>query len=326
MIKKFRSVPVHLLQLEALLRRLSVRHPARNEIENEFVRRSSGYRGEQSLDYYLRQIPRSDHFIFQDIRLPHARNGFFQIDTLLLSSRYFIIFEAKNIAGSLHFDEHQLLRTYQETEEAFPNPIVQAENQQFHMENFIKNHLNIRLPSASFVVVTNNESIIKYDPNYRKSMQRVIRPPAIRQNTEMMMNKFRHKLLKANDLERLNQLISKFVTPPSLDISSKFPVKGSHILPGMHCSNCKSLSVLRLNTKWRCRNCRQVDDKAPIHALMDYSLLKSRTITNRQCREFLRIPSISITSKLLTSLQLPYRGTYKDRTYHLSLEQLQKWL
>ncbi|MFB4163278.1 nuclease-related domain-containing protein [Alteribacillus sp. JSM 102045] len=51
---------------------------------------AAGYRGEKSLDYYLSFLPENECLIFNDLRLPH-KNYFFQIDILVLSTRFHLI-------------------------------------------------------------------------------------------------------------------------------------------------------------------------------------------------------------------------------------------
>lgn len=190
LIKKIRGIPIRILKLEALLRRLPLNHFQRAEIEKELARRYAGYRGEQSLDYYIAQIPQKDMLIFQDLRLPLSKDSFFQLDVLLLSPQLFIILEAKNIGGTICIDENQLLRILDDKEESFTNPIQQVENQQYHLGNSINTHTNIKLPNTSFVVMTNSSAIIKPNPNYRAFAQKVIRPPAIRQRVDAFRRKY----------------------------------------------------------------------------------------------------------------------------------------
>ncbi|MBW8351459.1 NERD domain-containing protein, partial [Bacillus sp. IITD106] len=135
MIKKFREIPIKILVLEALLRRLPFSHPKRNLLQEELNISYAGYRGEQSMDYFLGQLPQNNYLIFQDLRIPLSENAYFQIDILLLTQSFFIIFEAKNISGHLYFDFNQLIRTLDDKEETFHDPIVQVQNQQYHLAN-----------------------------------------------------------------------------------------------------------------------------------------------------------------------------------------------
>ncbi|WP_218970926.1 nuclease-related domain-containing protein [Peribacillus kribbensis] len=104
MITKQRTIPLIILKLDSLLRRLPPTHPKRILIQGDFAKRMAGYKGEQALDYYLNQLSPSDFLILHDLRLP-SEPYFFQIDTLLLTTRYLLILEIKNIAGTLYFEK-----------------------------------------------------------------------------------------------------------------------------------------------------------------------------------------------------------------------------
>ncbi|MFD1707466.1 nuclease-related domain-containing protein [Siminovitchia sediminis] len=323
MVKKHRKFPIAILMLEALLRRLHPQHPSRAKIKFDLRVRRSGYYGETQLDYHMAHLPRKNHYIFHDLRLPLTNKDFFQIDSLLLSSSYFMIYEAKNHAGTLTFEEQQMLQTYEGYTESYPNPIVQAENQQYHMEKFIGKHFGFTLPGTSFVVVTNPSSIIKFATHYEQiASRKVIRPLAIRQKSEGFWDHHPIPLLSHANLQKLCRLLLKLHTPLNTNIFKTFDVKKSDILPGVFCSNCQSLSMARVFGTWKCRRCRYLDKHAHIPALADYYLLNGDTITNRQLRQFLQLDSVTVATNLLGALRLPFDGTFKDRKYYLSLERL----
>ncbi|RST58191.1 NERD domain-containing protein [Siminovitchia terrae] len=327
MIKKFRRIPLKILIMEALLRRIPPNHPSKFHIEEELRFRKAGYRGELSLDYHLSQLPQNEHFIFHDLRLPLWNNTFFQIDALLLSRHYFTNYEAKNHTGTLTFEEQQMLQTYKGRTESYPNPITQAENQQYHLENLIRKKLDIILPGTSFVVVTNPSSIIKFDPQYEKiASKKVIRAAAIRQNSELFWTKQQKQLISYADLQKISQLLLKLHTPSKPDILQEFRVDKSDIHPGVYCDKCKLLSFKRAFGTWKCNKCGFADKMTHVQALIDHLLLNGNTITNSQFRYFLQFDSVTVATHLLGSLNLPFEGTFKDRKYHLSLEALKKWI
>ncbi|MGG1572383.1 nuclease-related domain-containing protein [Fictibacillus sp. NRS-1165] len=84
MIVKPLKIPLIIEKTEALLRRLPQHHPKRPIIEKELASRYKGYRGEQSLDFYLQELPPKNHLIFHDIRLS-VLNTEFQMDLLILT-------------------------------------------------------------------------------------------------------------------------------------------------------------------------------------------------------------------------------------------------
>jgi len=144
LIIKNRLIPIRIRLNEALIRRIPAAHPQRSTIEGDLAKRRAGYRGEQSLDYYLSHLPDKEFTILHDLRLFNG-STYFQIDTLILSPYFALIIEVKNILGTLLFDEtfNQFIRTRNEKEEGFPNPLIQAKRP----ENTIKNLVNPKLSS-----------------------------------------------------------------------------------------------------------------------------------------------------------------------------------
>ncbi|MBS4204485.1 nuclease-related domain-containing protein [Lederbergia citrea] len=323
MIKKMREMPVIILKLEALLRRLSLKHQRRKSIEEELAMRYAGFRGEQALDYHIAQIPQKNHFIFQDLRLPLSKDSFFQIDILLLSQQYFIILEAKNIAGTIFIDQNQLLRTLDEKEDSYPNPIQQVENQQYNLDELIENHCKIKLPSTSFVAMTNPSSIIKPNPQYSAVAKNVIRPAAIRQRFGDVNNSYQKELIEKKEMQKLSRLLIGMHTPSDPDILKQFQIGKGEILTGIYCDQCNNLSMTKRQRVWDCTICSYTSKNAHIQALIDYRLLIGPTISCKQCSSFFQISS-SISSKLLRSLNLNFFGEGKNRAYKLELEDLQK--
>ncbi|MBS4216873.1 NERD domain-containing protein [Bacillus sp. FJAT-49711] len=326
MIKKHREIPIKILILEALLRRLPLLHSKRGLLQEELSKCYAGYRGEQSMDYYLAQLPQRNFLIFQDLRLPLSENAYFQIDILLITPSFFIIYEGKNISGHLYFDFNQLIRTLDEIEETFSDPIVQVQNQQYHLGNLLKKHFNKSLPNTSFVVVTNPSSKIEINSNYRTAFEKVIRNPAILQKTEHFSGKHHKEIFDKKELQKLSRILHKLHTPALPNVLEQFNITKDEILQGIYCEGCQSLTTARLQRKWQCTKCGIENTDAYIHALIDYFLLNGKKITNQQCRDFLQLPSNSISSKLLRSLNLSFEGNYRNRVYFLSLNDLQKRL
>ncbi|MCR2821505.1 nuclease-related domain-containing protein [Lederbergia panacisoli] len=324
MAKKIRTIPLIIFMLEALLRRLPQNHLKRGDIEEELSRRWAGFRGEQSLDYYVEGLlGRGQYVVFHDLRLPISDEKFFQINTLILTSSYFIILERKNMLGELFFDPNQLERKLDDKVDIFPNPILQAENQQYFLTALLEKHAVPRLPNTSFVVITNPKSIIKPNPNYPAVSQKVIRPPNIRSKLEMVSNKYSNPVLDKKDIQRITRLLLKLHTPAWPNVE-RFGITEDELLPGMYCDECKQLSIKRKGKSWVCEICDRKDKSALRNALIDYVLLVGSKITNSKFRKFVGISSVHVASKILKSLNLLYKGDRRHRKYELKLDNLQK--
>ncbi|MBS4209570.1 nuclease-related domain-containing protein [Bacillus sp. FJAT-50079] len=323
LIKKYRDIPYRVLKLEALLRRLLQDHAIREQIEADLGARQAGIRGEKALDYYIAQITEKGHFIFQNLRLPLPNGSFFQIDILFLSQRQFIIFEAKNISGDIYIDPNQMERTLGETKNSYSNPIDQVANQQYHLQNLIESHMNIKLPAYSFVVFTNQNSTIIPNPQYRAIAEKVIRPLVIRQRVAILSERNRRDIMEKKQLNKLARILLKLHTPDDPNILDKFLINKEELITGIQCENCKNFTVQKYGHAWLCTNCNGISKTAHLRALLDYCLLIGSTISRKQCSEFLHLTP-SVSSKLLRSLKLPTSGKLKTQTYELSISDLQK--
>jgi hypothetical protein len=224
-------------------------------------------------------------------------------------------------------EEHQLEQTFQNQTQAYQNPLIQAENQLFHLNNLIKKHIHKEIPHTYFVVMTNPSSIIKFDPSYRDiAAPKIIRPYSLRQKIGIFSEQNPKPILTDEEFHRISNLLLTLDTPPKHDILGELNIHKKDILPGLYCFECRALSVARRKGRWVCKQCKNTNDKAHIQGLIDYYYLMGDTITNRQLRNFFKLDSISVASKLLVSLNLPYSGQNRHRKYQLPLEKLKAWL
>ncbi|MFK4998703.1 nuclease-related domain-containing protein [Bacillus sp. N9] len=268
-------------------------------------------------------LPTKEYVIFPGLRLPHSENSYFQIDLLILTLRYYLIFEAKHIGGTIFIEPNQMTQTLPDKVNSYQNPIQQVENQQFHLENLMEKH-SLSLPGASFVVMTNTSSIIKSNPNYPAVAKKVIRPDAVRKRSEIISNYYQKDIIDRKELLKFARVLSKFHTPDDPDVLSKYNIAEKSLLKGIHCTNCDTFSVKKQYKRWFCEKCGKEDENAYKSALIDYYFLHGPAITKNQCKEFLQLESDSTTSKLLRSFNFPTTGARKNRVYYLSLEKLQK--
>ena len=60
----------------------------------------AGYYGEKSLDYHLSSLNQEKFDIYPGLRLS-IRSQYFQIDSLVITTRFLLIIEIKNLKGEL---------------------------------------------------------------------------------------------------------------------------------------------------------------------------------------------------------------------------------
>ncbi|TWI59847.1 nuclease-related domain-containing protein [Halalkalibacter nanhaiisediminis] len=320
MITKERKRPLKIQKLEALLRRLPSHHPKYEMIKEALAKSIAGFRGEQSLDYYLSFLPSNEFLILHDIRFPYDENSYFQLDTLILSTRFLVILEVKNIAGTLYFDQafQQLIRILDGKEEGFLDPLLQIKRQHMQLETWLAQRKNLPLPPIeSFIVISHPSTIIKSSPNHKEAFEKVIRPPMIPLTIEHLKRFHTKEILPMKPLKRLATLIQKQHTPSNPDLLHQFQIDKSELLRGVICPTCMRRPLVRKRGSWYCPYCESSSKDAHVSSLQDYFLLIGPTISNQQLRDFLQISSATIAKKLLVSLDLKQSGVTKGRTYEL---------
>jgi hypothetical protein len=318
-IRKERKKPIRLRKLEALNDRLSSEHEKRPKLAYEIAKVTAGYRGEQALDYYLRLLPPNKYEIIHDLRLSNNDSHFFQIDTLLLTPFIILILEIKNIAGTLYFDQplHQMTRTINGKEEGFLDPILQVQKQKVQFKAWLDRHKLPEIPILPLVVNTNPSTILK-STNHHFLSNKVLHAAALENRLEEYEKKYKTEKYTPKDLKRLIRLCLKFHTPQEADILEIFRISESELIRGVKCPSCSNIPMKQKRGMWVCSKCHNSAKDAPILSLNDYCMLISPNISNKQARNFLLINSPSITTKLLSSLNVPFSGTYKNRVYDLS--------
>jgi hypothetical protein len=322
-----RTKPLILLKLQALSRRLTAIHPKKASVESEMARKAAGFRGEQSLDYYLNLLPHKKHLILPGLRIPFLSN-FFQMDTLIITTAYSLIIEVKHISGTLIFDhEHyQLIRVIDGMEEIFQDPIQQVELQKLQLSQWFSRYIPSQIPIYTLVVVTNPNSKISTLTPDTKIHNSVIRSTAVTQKIQKLDSINEKEILSRKDVNKLSRHLTKQHTENDSDILEKFNISPEDLLTGVYCQKCLSYSMKRMYGGWVCPKCSFCSKDAHMTALVEYALLVCPTITNRELRNFLHIRSASTANNLLTSLNISSTGTTKGTVYDLSelIEQQRK--
>ncbi|MED3574727.1 nuclease-related domain-containing protein [Cytobacillus praedii] len=317
MIVKERSIPIRIQKNEALLRRLPKDHIKRQEIEEDLRKRWAGYRGEQSVDYYLGKLPEKDFLIFHGIRLSNGEY-FFQIDTLLLTPYFALILEIKNFSGTLYFDPmfNQWIQTAQTGEKGYPCPIEQANQQKQGLKKWLEAR-NISIPIDFLVVISKPSTILKTAHGNTPILQKVLHVQFLLDKIQKLTSK--ETILKHKELKRIARLMVKEHRSETFDILSFYKVIPSEIISGVFCANCMSIQMTRCYGNWICPECKQKDRHAHVRAVEDYFLLFNDTpLSNQRFRDFLHLTSPYIANRLLLSMNLPFTGSRKDRLCHSS--------
>ncbi|WP_258535563.1 NERD domain-containing protein [Bacillus sp. 03113] len=321
LIVKKLEIPIHIKKLEAVLKRLPIQHPKYLDIKDKLARQKAGYYGERDLGYYLNFISEQKYFIFHDLRLFNGKN-YFQIDILILSPDFFLILEVKNLSGTLLFDTNfdQLIRILNEKENAFENPILQAERHQSQLKNWLKDHKFPNIPIESLVVISNPRTILKSTSNHPAISQKVIHSENLQTRINTFEKRYPNEAISEKDLRKLSRLLLKKHTEFDPNIFKQFNISEKELLKGVYCPNCSFLLMKKIHGSWICPSCQQKSKDAHIAALKDYVLLNGPAITNQEARDFLQLDSSPVATRLFHSMNLTYEGNNKGRVYFLNFD------
>ncbi|MEH7387195.1 nuclease-related domain-containing protein, partial [Bacillus sp. JJ1521] len=315
MNKKELKIPRRVRKLKALIRRLAETYPKYQEISEEYGRRMAGYRGEQSLLYYLTFLKEKNYLIFHNLRLPDiSGKHFFEIDILLVSPKFILIIDAKHYRGELYFDGKfdQFIQTYKDTRKSYSCPVAQINRHQLQLTRLLETFKIPTIPIETLVVFTNPNAIIDASKDFKYN-HKVIKSPSFIQKIELFEKRNKEEVLDKKQIQKLSKLLLKLHTPHDEDILKQFGIKGHELIKGVRCPKCDYLPMKRNPRSWFCPSCRYSSQTAYLESITDYSLLIGNTITNCQLRDFLYIQSKSTASNILSSLNLNYKGTFKDR-------------
>lgn len=315
MIVKELSVPIRIPILESTRDRLPEDHPKIGEIQQELKRRLTGFKGERAVSYYLDFLPEKDCYIFHALRLPSGKY-YFQMDYFLLTTRCLFILECKNFYGTISFEEsfNQLIRTANDKEEGFQDPISQAKWHRQQLLKFLHAH-QISLPVEYLVVIGNPSTIIKTSPQNKLALNKVVHGHSLLERIEKIMDHYQREVINLKGVRKLSKLLLKYHTPETYDVLEKYSLDEGDILTGVRCPNCRRLPMNRVQGAWICPACGCKDKNAHISALNDYFLIMEPSITNQKFRGFVHLGSDTTAKRMLGALNLPHTGENKGRIY-----------
>lgn len=315
MIIKHLQIPLKLQALNACKGRLLVDHPKTAIIHSDWARRNAGHNGEMTIYYHLTNIDEDFYFIFHDLRLKTG-DYFFQIDFLLITSRFILIIEAKNISGELVFDQQgQLIRTINDKTEGFSDPVAQAQSHQRCLRKWLAAHHFAPLPIDYLVTISQPSTIIKMERTDPQIRRRVRPAPSLYDFIQSLNQTFRKEMIDPKALKKLSKLLLKKHTPLQPDLLKEYNLTEKDILTGVHCPKCAAIPMVPLKGIWKCLTCYTYSKDAYTQAIEDYFLLISPTITNSQLREFLHLSSIQKARRILNSMNLTHERNNKARVY-----------
>lgn len=293
------------------MRRLPSHHEAIPVMQSRYAAIQAGFGGEQELDKIFENYAFSmKHGIFHDLSL--VSSTYFQIDSLFITPWYAILFEVKNIAGELTVTENppQLIRVLDSGQvSGFKSPIAQLEGNCELFQDWLYSR-NISLPVYGAVVLAYARQRIEvFDTNIPILFPSAV-PTFIRKipTTSPLLDDETFATL----LTQLGSSHRHFVPSP---ICEMYSIRRSDIRTGVICPGCGFIGMEKYKGGWRCLSCTRTSRDAHKKAIRDWFLLFGGGMSNKDCREFLRVDRQQTAHRLIMSMPLNSEGTYRDRVY-----------
>jgi Nuclease-related domain len=321
LILKELPVPIRLILTEILARRLVIGHIIHPIVQRDLAKRWAGHWGEIALANYVKELPPNKYYIFHDLQLK-IHGVSFQIDTLLISTNFVLIIEAKNIAGTVIFDNDfkQLIRQQDGNEEIFEDPRIQAiRNQSLLKRFFINNGINPG-PIEYLVFFSNVKIKLKAAPGNQSDLSKVCKARELFLKIEEFETAYPKEKISPATIDKMGELLLCNHKPLEINILNEYKITSDAIRTGVRCPNCSCIPMIYVRGKWFCRSCQITSKDAYLEAVNDYFHLYKPSITNAEIRTFLHLPSNDIAQKILYSLNLVSTGKTKNRVYYQSLE------
>ena len=320
MIVKEREIPQSLLQLIAIKNRLANNHPQISFVTDDLLNQLSGYRGENSLDYYLKAVDEKNIYILHSVRLLHQQ--YFQMDTIILTPYFILVIEVKNYRGQVAFDHQfgQMQRITNGMEQTFKDPITQIETQALHLQNWLLSKGISGLPVETLVVFSNNH--VKLTRSGELDVDdRIIRASKLIERINLLKKNYSNQVLSPYRIQQLAHLMKSESKPLLTNQLQKYQLTQNDIIPGVICPACHQNTMNRTHGRWECHKCLSTNKMAHRSALKEYQLLFLRkTITNREARWMMQVESLEMMSKLLIRMKLDYQGEKRHRKYYLNFD------
>ncbi|MBK3494798.1 NERD domain-containing protein [Viridibacillus sp. YIM B01967] len=311
-ILKIRSEPPQIQALNRLLHGISsTNHQVINSIRQDIDRIQAGYKGELRVDHFIQET----HFQLPIVYFPNAelqvsKYRFIQIDSLIITPSYICIFEVKNMRGILRFHENpfQLIQIVDGKKRIYDCPQSQIIRMASSLKYWLQKN-NIDLPIYYKIAMPNSNTFIKKSPKKVQLLFNKEIPIFLEQ-----LNVLPHQL-NSEEFHKLCVKLQSQIKPYNpFPLCNKYNLQPENLLPGIICF-CGMQIEYSIRKNQKCIRCGASKKDILQQALLDWFYLFKPTMTNRECRHYLKIEDKYIVSRLLKNMNLKSIGNTKSRMY-----------
>ena len=310
-----RKKPILLKGIPRLIARLHPEHRKVQFLEKQLYRIGAGYSGECNVDAYIERTKFPQMVkIFTDVHLCNSPKFTFQIDTLVITERYVLIIEVKNLKDTVRFVPNpphleQVLETGDEV--VLDCPVYQIESNKSNLDEWFLQR-GIHLKTLGLLVLANPNTKVIDAPNDF--------PIIYKKQIPFYLQKLRptERILTPNQIQTITrQLIAEQQQFNPFPLCSYYHINPSDLRKGLLCHNCHGRLQQKNRETWYCPSCSKKADDPYNEAIQDWFMLVKNSMNNKECRNFLGLKDGNAARYILSKSSLVKKGK-SAATFYIS--------
>ena len=312
-VKPFKK-PLDAEALNSLATRLKVSHPMHGKMKKKAKNKVAGDIGEEVVMRELEKLKLSYSFhVYHNISLYSEK--LIQMDILIVTPHYALILEVKNFKDTVELTTNpsQMIQTLANgVINVCRSPESQTEEYIYQLTYFFK-QFKIHLPVLGAVVFAFETLHIINSSNRTTVLLKNEIIPYLR------AIKTQTPLLTEPQLERLKNLLlqkNKHYNP--FPLSEYYSIDLKELITGVICENCAFIGINKFKRRWICPKCNATSQTAHHHTIKEYFLIARKTISNKECREFLHLNNNHEATRIMKKANLTKIGKSSSTKYRMN--------
>lgn len=284
------------------------------KIEDQLYRVQAGFSGELKVDRYLESIEcLHSKIVLTNLHLSTKSGKTFQVDTLIISRKYILLLEIKNIKGELYFETHPhfLLRKLNDESTRMECPITQIEVAKINLSHWLRQN-GIHMEVHGEVVLSNQSAFIKEIPKnspviYMKRLTILLQEM---ENLPDLLDEYKlQEIVKRTEKQQNNY--------KALPLCKTFNINPADLKTGQLCKKCDEKLIYKTERIRFCPYCEVEQPNNYKELMIDWFLLMDNSISNEQCRYFFDVKERHHVRYILRTFGLIKKGRGKNALYYL---------
>ncbi|MEK3978707.1 nuclease-related domain-containing protein [Psychrobacillus sp. FSL K6-2836] len=299
--------------LNSIALRLPISHPMHKSMLKKAKNKAAGDIGEEVVMRELAKLklPYSFH-AYHNVSLYAEK--LIQMDILIVTPHYALILEVKNFKDTVEITTNpsQMVQTLANgVKNVSRSPESQVEDYIYQLTQFFK-QFNINLPVLGAVVFAFETLHIINSSN---------RTTILLQNdllSYLRAIKTQKPHLNVTQLERIKNLIlQKNKDYQPFPLSDYYSIDPKDLITGVICENCTYIGIKKVKLRWICPKCSTPSQTAHQHTIKEYFLIARKTLSNKECRQFLRLNNNHEATRIMKKANLTKIGKSSSTKYQM---------